>query len=60
MARAQFDQLKELISGLEADAEKFYQKGNGAAGTRLRKGLQDAKNLSQSIRLAIQETKNAK
>ena len=60
MAREQFNQLKELIAGLEADAEKFYQKGNGAAGTRLRKGLQDAKNLSQSIRLAIQETKNTK
>lgn len=60
MAKEQFNQLKELISGLEADAEKFYQKGNSAAGTRLRKGLQDVKNLSQSIRLAVQDTKNSK
>jgi len=60
MAREKFNQLKDLILGLEADAEKFYQKGNSAAGTRLRKGLQDAKNLSQSIRLAVQESKNAK
>ena len=60
MAQEKFNQLKDLILGLEADAEKFYQKGNSAAGTRLRKGLQDAKNLSQSIRLAVQESKNAK
>ncbi|ADY50726.1 hypothetical protein Pedsa_0140 [Pseudopedobacter saltans DSM 12145] len=60
MAKEKFNQLKDLISGLEADAEKFYQKGNSAAGTRLRKGLQDVKNLSQSIRLAVQETKNTK
>ncbi|WP_353138496.1 histone H1 [Pseudopedobacter sp.] len=60
MAQEKFNQLKDLILGLEVEAEKFYQKGNSAAGTRLRKGLQDAKNLSQSIRLAVQESKNAK
>lgn len=56
----QFNELKNLILGLEADAEKFYEKGNGAAGTRLRKGLQEAKNLAQAIRLGVQEAKNAK
>lgn len=54
-----FTELKELLSGLEADVEKFYNKGNSAAGTRLRKGLQDIKNLAQSIRLEIQESKNS-
>lgn len=54
-----FTELKNLISGLEADAEKFYNKGNSAAGTRVRKGLQDIKNLAQAIRLEIQETKNS-
>ena len=54
-----FTELKNLISGLEADADKFYNKGNSAAGTRVRKGLQDVKNLAQSIRLEIQESKNA-
>ncbi|WP_256009185.1 histone H1 [Desertivirga xinjiangensis] len=54
-----FSELKDLISGLEADADKFYNKGNSAAGTRVRKGLQDVKNLAQSIRLEIQESKNA-
>lgn len=54
-----FTELKNLISGLEADADKFYNKGNSAAGTRVRKGLQDVKNLAQAIRLEIQESKNA-
>lgn len=55
----QFNELKNLILGLEADADKFYDKGNSAAGTRLRKGLQDVKNLSQTIRLGVQEAKNS-
>ncbi len=54
-----FTELKDLITGLEADADKFYNKGNSAAGTRVRKGLQDVKNLAQAIRLEIQESKNA-
>jgi hypothetical protein len=31
------EKLKELIASAEIDADKFYRKGNGAAGTRLRK-----------------------
>ena len=53
-----FTAVKELIASLEADAEKFYNKGNSAAGTRVRKGMQDLKNLAQSIRLEVQEAKN--
>jgi hypothetical protein len=56
---AKFEQLKELVGSLEADAEKFYNKSNSAAGTRLRKGLQDLKNLAQDIRLEVQTEKNA-
>ena len=55
-----FNELKALILGLDADADKFYNKGNSAAGTRVRKGLQDAKNLAQAIRLEIQAAKNSK
>jgi hypothetical protein len=55
-----FTELKSLIASLEADAEKFYTKGNSAAGTRVRKGMQDLKNLAQSIRLEVQESKNTK
>ena len=53
-----FNELKDLINGLEADADKFYNKTNSAAGTRVRKGLQDVKNLAQAIRLEIQAAKN--
>lgn len=53
-----FEELKNLIASIEPDAEKFYSKGNSAAGTRVRKGMQDLKNLAQSIRGEIQEIKN--
>lgn len=54
-----FNELKSLLEGLESDADKFFNKGNNAAGTRVRKGLQELKNLSQELRLKIQEKKNA-
>lgn len=55
---SRFDDVKNLISGLEDDMKKFYEKGNKAAGTRARKGLQDLKKLAQDIRLEIQDVKN--
>jgi hypothetical protein len=55
-----FSDVKALVSSLEADADKFYNKANSAAGTRVRKGMQDLKNLAQAIRLEIQDTKNKK
>lgn len=55
-----FNELKSLIEGLDGDADKFFNKGNNAAGTRVRKGLQEVKNLAQEIRLEVQESKNAK
>jgi hypothetical protein len=56
---ARFDEIKNLVMSLEADFEKFYDKGNQAAGTRVRKGMQDLKILSQAIRSEVQDTKNA-
>ncbi|WP_419803009.1 histone H1 [Mucilaginibacter sp.] len=53
-----FEEIKKLLASLEVDAEKFYNKGNSAAGTRIRKGMQDLKNMAQAIRLEIQDTKN--
>lgn len=53
-----FEELKTLVSSLEEDMDKFYNKQNGAAGTRLRKAMQDMKNLAQEIRTEVQETKN--
>ncbi|RED94401.1 histone H1 [Marinoscillum furvescens] len=53
-----FEQLKELVDGLEADFAKFYDKENSAAGTRVRKGMQELKNLAQEIRIEVQDIKN--
>jgi hypothetical protein len=46
----EFNELKGMVAGLEEDAAKFYDKGNKAAGVRLRKGLQDIKALAQTLR----------
>ena len=53
-----FDELKDLVMSLEGDFQKFYDKGNQAAGTRVRKGMQELKNLSQTIRVEVQDIKN--
>jgi hypothetical protein len=53
-----FDELKDLVMSLEGDFQKFYDKENQAAGTRVRKGMQELKNLSQEIRVEVQEIKN--
>ena len=53
-----FTEAKNLFESLQADADKFYNKDNSAAGTRVRKGMQDLKNLAQAIRLEVQEKKN--
>lgn len=55
-----FEDLKTLIASLEDDMDKFYNKENSAAGTRVRKAMQDLKALAQEIRTEIQEAKNSK
>lgn len=55
-----FQKVKDLISGIETDAAKFYNSNNGAAGTRVRKAMQDLKVLATEIRKEITEKKNAK
>ena len=55
-----FQQVKDLVASIEADVAKFYNQNNGAAGTRVRKGMQDLKVLSGEIRKEITEKKNSK
>ncbi|MEQ8361180.1 MAG: histone H1 [Cytophagales bacterium] len=55
-----FDQIRDLVMSLEADFQKFYDKENQAAGTRVRKGMQELKNLAQEIRKEVQDIKNSK
>ncbi len=51
--------LKSLVDSLEEDFAKFYDKGNKAAGTRVRKGMQELKTVAQDIRVEVQNAKNA-
>jgi len=56
---SRFTEVKDLIHSLEDDFEKFYEKGNKAAGTRVRNGMQAIKNLAQDIRKEVTEIKNS-
>ena len=56
------NKLEELIALLEearGDYDKFYEKGNNAAGTRIRKVMQEVKSAAQEIRVDVQNTKNS-
>ena len=55
---SRLNEIKGIITGIEDDMVKFYEKGNKAAGTRARKGLQGLKKLAQEVRLEIQDIKN--
>nr|WP_068890436.1 histone H1 [Pedobacter panaciterrae] len=54
----QFLKLKEVLAAVEADAEKFYNAGNSAAGTRVRKAMLELKNIAQDIRNEVTAKKN--
>ena len=56
MAEGSLQEMIELAKSLEEDNRKFYG-GNNAAGTRLRKGLQEIKKKAQSMRNEITATK---
>jgi len=51
------EDLTQAVRNLEVDFVKFYEKGQAAAGTRLRKGLSELRKLAQDARKEIQETK---
>nr|BCX01688.1 MAG: histone H1 [Bacteroidota bacterium] len=55
---SRFQELKSFVESLEKDFRAFYEKGNKAAGTRLRKAMQDLKAKAQEIRVEIQQIKN--
>ena len=54
-----YNQLEALLESLKDDFEKFYDKGNKAAGTRVRKGMLELRNMAQDIRAEVQEIKNS-
>ena len=56
---SRYDELTGLVEGMGSDFSKFYGKGNKAAGTRVRKGMQALKVWAQDVRKEVQARKNA-
>ena len=52
----EYEDLKQLISDIEEDVVKA-EGGNKAAGTRVRKTMQDIKQLAQTVRIKILEAR---
>ena len=50
--------IRILVESRE-DYDKFFNKGNSSAGTRLRKTMQEVKTAAQSLRLNVQSVKNS-
>ena len=50
-----YNQMISLLEEIQPDVEKFYDKGNKAAGTRVRKAMQEIKSLAQDQRVEISE-----
>jgi hypothetical protein len=49
--------MHTIFETATADARKFAE-GNNSAGTRVRKAMQDLKNLAQHVRVEVQDQKN--
>lgn len=53
-----FNEIKEILNSVEGDADKFFNKGNKAAGTRLRKAMLQVKDLAHELRKEVTDIKN--
>ncbi len=51
-----YESLKNLVASVEDDLRKAAG-GNKAAGTRVRKAMQDVKNVAQELRKKVLETR---
>ena len=56
----QYQKFTSLVESMESDFEKFYDKGVSAAGTRVRKHLQELAKLCKEGRNDVTAVKNAK
>lgn len=52
-------QLETTLAEISTDVAKFDDKGNKAAGTRIRKAMQTVKTLAQDVRVGISEANKA-
>ena len=51
----EYEELKRKIAEVEEDLMRAEEKGNKAAGTRVRKAMQEVKALAQAIRVKLIE-----
>ncbi len=58
MADNRYEDLLDILEDARDDFGKFYNKHNKAAGTRVRKSMQELKKTAQDIRMEVQEIKN--
>ena len=54
-----FDAIKQKVAEAEGDVAKFVA-GNSAAGSRVRKAMQELKDLAQAVRKEVLETKESR
>lgn len=52
-----FQQLKDLVDSFEQDFDKFFVKQNKAAGVRVRKHMQELRQMAQDVRNEVQQKK---
>jgi len=50
------NEIQKVLDSVQEDVTKFYEKGNKAAGTRVRKAMQQIKSLAQDVRVDISDT----
>ncbi|MCU0372604.1 MAG: histone H1 [Ignavibacteria bacterium] len=55
-----FTKLQEILDGMKVDIEKFYEKQQNAAGTRLRKELNNLRKMAAEIRKDIQDVRSTR
>ena len=53
------NQIQEVLNSIQEDVVKFTEKGNKAAGTRIRKAMQEVKKLAQDARVEVSEANKA-
>ncbi|MBN2375216.1 MAG: hypothetical protein JXD22_02355 [Sedimentisphaerales bacterium] len=53
----EYDRLKEMVTAVEEDLTKA-EGGNKAAGTRVRKAMQDIKQAAQQVRIKVLEQRS--
>jgi len=54
-----YNKIVALIELMKEDVDKFFEKGNKSAGTRVRTACQDLKKLAQELRMDVQDAKKS-